>query len=286
LKINIPQKINNMSLSVLRFNCPENEPPSGNNEGEMRLYINDINEPALRICIKRYNEYEWCAMDDISAANWMKYRDDIGRVYAQSSFSTKSNTHSPIDNNMIISILSILTTSQRKDWFKKHPEYTKNVCTGCGKFCNEMKKCVHLDCTGMCKVCFDKTNELEFEVCGCCEQKQELQCPICQDTHPVNNMIKSETCCHHVCYKCFGMSIKTSRPLANCPMCRSVFCENLVENNSGMESDSDYSDDDMPPLEDNIVPLAAPLESFASEEYWVQTAIMEWSHDNLDGVNV
>ena len=283
-----------MSLAILRFNCSENEPASGNNEGEMRLYINSENEAAFRICIKKYNEYEWCPMDDISATNWMKYRHSIGRAYAQSSFSAKSNMSLPADNNVVSSILSILTTSQRKDWFKKHPEYTKNVCTGCGKFCNEMKKCVHLDCTGMCSDCFDKTNKLEFEVCGCCKQKQELDCPICQETHAVANMMKSENCCHHVCYKCFGMSIQTSRPLANCPMCRCVFCENLVcydvasdidDSDDEPTFDGHDDDDDMPPLEDDIEPNNLP-ENFGSEEYWVQTAIMEWSRDNLDGISV
>jgi hypothetical protein len=272
-----------MSLT-LRSNCPENEPASGNNEGEMRLYINHRNKPLFVICIKRYNEYEWCPMDDISATNWMKYRHSIGMVYAQSS--AKSNLSLPADNNVVSSILSILTSSQRKEWFKKNPEYTKNVCTGCGKFCNEMKKCIHLDCTGMCQVCFDKTNELEFEVCGCCEQKQELDCPICQDTHPVSNMIKSETCCHRVCYKCFGMSIKTSRPLANCPMCRSVFCENLIQHT---DTDSDDSDDenydDMPPLE-YVEPINDLPSNVGPDEYWVQEAIMEWSRDNLDGIRV
>jgi len=273
-----------MSLSILRFNCPENEPASGNNEGEMRLYINSENESTFRICIKRYNEYEWCPMDEISAANWMKYRDDINKSHVKSyAQSVKSYAQSVKSNpdNVVTSILSILTSSQRKEWFKKHPDYVKNICTGCDKFCNEMKKCVHLDCIGMCSACFDKTNELEFEVCGCCKQKQELDCPICQDTHPVNNMLKSETCSHHVCYKCFGMSIKTSRPLANCPMCRSVFCKNLVD-----DYYDDYdSDDDMPPLEDDIGPNNLP-ENFGSEEYWVQTAIMEWSRDNLDGISV
>jgi len=95
----------------------------------------------------------------------------------------------------------------------------------------------------MCATCFDIKNKTGFENCACCNKKQEMTCPICQEDFPTDNLVKSEQCGHHICWSCFGRSVKSSRPLSHCPLCRGVFCEKLVD----LE---DYDLDDMPPLED------------------------------------
>jgi hypothetical protein len=236
------------------------------NEGSIRLFRSDDGDTMV-VCVKRYNEYVWVPINSMSGANWMKYRGTFGEQMLASNLTaqtwaasrlargaaatqhlqlssqqnTASSTTFSSDDNAVNSLFSILTNKQKRKWLSKNPNFTKNMCKGCGYFCSEMKKCVHLNCQGMCSSCFDKINPFEFEVCGCCNQKQELDCPICMETHPVTNMLKSENCCHHVCYKCFGMSVQTSRPLSHCPMCRCVFCQNLVDEDDSSD-DSDMSD--------------------------------------------
>ena len=71
-----------------------------------------------------------------------------------------------------------------------------------------------------------------------------MTCPICQEDFATDKLVKSEQCSHHICWSCFGRSVKSSRPLSHCPLCRGVFCEKLVD----LE---DYDLDDIPGLEDD-----------------------------------
>ena len=209
------------------------------NEGTIK-FVDNRNKPL--VCVHRYNTYEWIELDDLSATLWMRYRHLICDSIPHPQEDEMSETSNPT-NKLIESLMLTLSSDQRADWLKDNPEYKDKFCTECGAFEPEIKKCIHHDCSGMCATCFDAKNKTGFENCACCNKKQEMTCPICQEDFPTDNLVKSEQCGHHICWSCFGRSVKSSRPLSHCPLCRGVFCEKLVD----LE---DYDLDDMPPLED------------------------------------
>ena len=212
-------------------------------EGSIKHLVENTSElgtPA--ICVKRWGNLEWIPFNELSAGLWMRYRDTI---------STTDIYKPPIepvekkecDNALITSLLETLSVEQRKQWITKNPKYKDKICMDCGCFNPTKKKCIHHDCPGMCANCFDKKNKTGFTKCACCGQKQEITCPCCQEDFTPENMVKSEQCDHRICWACFGRSVKTSRPLGHCPMCRGVFCEKLIDI---VENDFD----DMPELID------------------------------------
>jgi len=210
------------------------------NEGVVKYYKEHNNNITSVVCVKRYNTFEWVRLKNLSAALWMQYRDSISHYVPHLNTVKEEKT----DNKLIASLLATLTIEQRKKWLAENNVYKDKICIECGSFAPEKKKCIHHDCPGMCVTCFDIKNKSGFENCACCNKKQEITCPVCQEDFPPDKLVKSEQCSHHICWSCFGRSIKSTRPLSHCPLCRGLFCEKLVD------LEDDYSDDDIPPLED------------------------------------
>lgn len=207
------------------------------NEGIIKYYREHNHNITSVVCVKRSIGWEWVRLKNLSASLWMQYRDDIGNYFVMPNIVEEDKT----DNKLVTSLLATLSIEQRKKWLEENNEYKDKICIECGSFDPEKKKCIHHDCPGMCSTCFETKNKSGFENCACCNKKQEMTCPICQEDFPTDNLVKSEQCGHHICWSCFGRSVKSSRPLSHCPLCRGVFCEKLVD----LE---DY--DDMPPLEE------------------------------------
>ena len=212
-----------------------------NDVGTIKMLCDDDNDLAVpAICLKRWQNYEWIPLRELSAGLWMQHRNTISHLYMPPDAPEEKETN--IDDTLVNSLLKILSKEQRKEWIKTNPEYKEKVCTECGCFNPTKKKCIHHDCPGMCEVCFNKKNKKGFTTCGCCGKKQEMTCPCCQEDFSSEDMVKSENCEHRICWSCFGRSIKTSRPLSHCPMCRDIFCEKLHD-----KQDQD-TDDEMPDL--------------------------------------
>ena len=265
--------------------------------GKIGWYIRQSNiiEPVM--CIKKYDTYQWELLDELSAANWRQYRSHFSQS-CKHSFALIANQKlsekMPECSDVLISLIKTLTPKQRNEWLEANPTYKKKFCVDCGEFNSEIKKCVHSDCPGMCAKCFDKKNKEGFETCACCHKKQELTCPICFADHPVENMVKSETCCHHVCWKCFGLSVKSTRPLADCPMCRARFCYNLVTTADSDDDMSDYEDDDdeMPELEHTAPDALFGIDLLSMGNYinhddnWIQEALLRFAqHESQVAIN-
>ena len=210
---------------------------SATREGEIK-YLREAGAVMPAICVKRWQSLEFMPFTELSAAHWMRHRDTIAEHF-KPPVQEKKNT----DNNLVTSLLETLSVDQRKRWLTTNPQYKDKICTECGCFNPTKKKCIHHDCPGMCEKCFNKKNKTGFTKCACCGQKQEMTCPCCQEDFTPENMVKSEQCDHRICWACFGRSVKTSRPLSHCPMCRGVFCEKLIDT-----GEDDF--DDMPELID------------------------------------
>ena len=236
---------------------------SGNeaNEGIIKYYKEHNNRVSSVVCVKRYNTFEWVRLHNLSAALWMQYRDSISHYVPHLSIVFEDKT----DNKLVASLLATLTIEQRKKWLAENNDYKDKICIECGSFDPEKKKCIHHDCPGMCATCFDIKNKSGFENCACCNKKQEMTCPICQEDFPTDNLVKSEQCSHRICWSCFGRSVKSSRPLSHCPMCRGVFCEKLIDMEDYNLDDIPLldDDDDMPPLVDIEDQLSEQDEHFA-----------------------
>jgi hypothetical protein len=177
------------------------------------------------ICVKRHNALVWLRFNELSSALWLRYRNNIEPEWICHSRHIEENNLL----TLVMSLISTLSVEQRQVWVTENSEYKDIICTECGSFDPEKKKCIHHDCPGMCAACFDIKNKPGFENCSCCLKKQEITCPICQEDFPTDNLVKSEQCSHHICWSCFGRSVKSSRPLSNCPLCRGVFCEKLAD---------------------------------------------------------
>ena len=219
-------------------------------EGTIKYYkaSPDVIYPV--ICVKRWRTFEWIRLNELSAALWMRYRDNVEPEYMAAELSVEVE-----GAEMLSSLVKMLTMEQRKKWVAEHNEYKDKICMECGSFNPEKKKCIHHDCPGMCSTCFDIKNKLGFEKCACCDKKQEITCPICQEDFTTENTVKSETCNHRICWSCFGRSVKSSRPLSHCPMCRGVFCDKLIDLEEYDDMPPLEEEDDMLPLEDDMPPL-------------------------------
>ena len=53
--------------------------------------------------------------------------------------------------------------------------------------------------------------------------KVKMDCCICLTTKTQPKMIKSKTCSHSVCYKCYGDAFQGGNPIYKCPLCRANF---------------------------------------------------------------
>jgi len=222
---------------------------SGNetNEGIIKYY-KEHNNIVPVVCVKKYNTFEWVRLNNLSASLWMRYRDNISHYVPHLNTAEEDKP----DNKLVASLLATLTMEQRKKWLAENNEYKDKICVECGSFDPEKKKCIHHDCPGMCATCFVIKNTKGFENCACCGKKQEMTCPVCQDDFATDNLVKSEQCTHRICWSCFGRSVKSSRPLSHCPLCRGVFCEKLIDI-------EDYDLDDIPPFDDDDLDDMPPL---------------------------
>jgi len=226
------------------------------NEGMVKQYITPSGVIYPVICVKRWNTFDWIRLQDLSSTLWMRHRHDLepGLMSNFTYLSPGVKSSGEEDNKLVTSLLATLSIEQRKKWLSENIEYKDKICIECGSFDPEKKKCIHHDCPGMCTTCFDIKNKSGFENCACCNKKQEMTCPICQEDFPTDNLVKSEQCGHRICWSCFGRSVKSSRPLSHCPLCRGVFCEKLVD----LE---EYDLDDMPLLDDDDLDDMPPLDT-------------------------
>jgi hypothetical protein len=118
------------------------------------------------------------------------------------------------------------TVSYLDDWKTENPEIAEHLCVDCGTFdynANNNVKCIHANCPGMCGECVKTKNPEGFEICACCNKKQELECPICYTMRPIEFMAKGNNCTHHICWKCYGTASKGNNQINDCPMCRAKF---------------------------------------------------------------
>ena len=197
------------------------------------------------ICISYRNKKCWAAICDLSTAVLNKYSTIISnKIKELSDLSTGVRLQEK--DPAIEAILGILTSEQRgtlleNDAFRK-TSFGSKICKCCGKFTTEeMKKCLHYDCTGCCASCAKtpllipeselpgygedggNANDvaLMVNVCRACKREQKTECPICQEDKCVKELCVLG-CRHAFCWKCYGMGVFGGHQITKCPQCREI----------------------------------------------------------------
>ena len=131
------------------------------------------------------------------------------------------------DNIITQKLFNLLTTEQKQKFITDNNiELSKSsICPLCleTNSSNSKKKCVHMECKGMCDSCHELCVQSGW--CSVCELSQELECPICIVVKDVSEMVSSFSCQHKVCWKCYGEAYQSGHPINKCTLCRKQFNE-------------------------------------------------------------
>jgi len=116
---------------------------------------------------------------------------------------------------------------ERDKHIKNHIDYFKEselLCLNCNKIEKNRKKCIHIECPGLCQSCeLTWLKGLNTHLCPACDLVQKLQCPICREVKPSRELCKGKNCHHYICYKCYVDADRFNRKIYNCPSCRKPF---------------------------------------------------------------
>ncbi|MDC0231112.1 RING finger protein [Aureispira] len=192
------------------------------NKGRI-TYLNGTYEPC--ICIYKGRRWKWEKMSDLSAANFRKYRSyfsaELKKILDQNRTQVNIKYEPrPEEYKLMTELFNKLDKNKRIILLQKYKntKIGNSICIYCLKYTNsEKKQCIHIGCPGLCNTCFGNG---EFESCPACNKKQELECPICLDKFSKKDLAQFVDCRHAVCWKCFGKSHLTAKPIKKCPLCR------------------------------------------------------------------
>ena len=179
----------------------------------------------------------WIPCSKLTTSGWVQMKDGL---LALLQLQEKGhNDKGCITYEELRGLYDLVPYSERRAYLCKYNGGTlaKECCSVCCKHSPPLKKCMYSDCSGLCDTCFVSSEETSPDVCLACEREQKITCSICQDDHNITNTVKSDSCDHRVCWKCYGMAFKAKHPIYNCPLCRSQFTE----------KEEDF--DDTPPLQ-------------------------------------
>ena len=214
----------------------------------------------LCISISLYGNNRWEPLAELSSSSWMKYRckirDGLEGVRKRTKRNKKALQKAQITDEtklLFDSLYKKLSETEKREFLKQHQNTWLSIatCTACLKRCDEKIKCLHSDCPGMCKKCTEKLQSCKN--CPACNKKQEITCPICMDTKKASELVKSVSCCHSVCWKCYGMAFQSGHPILDCPLCRATFTEHtVVDSSSDSDLDDLFDSEDDHELEDEL----------------------------------
>ena len=243
---------------VRGFDRLRDQNTAGERQGEIRPQNstnNHHNKPyAPNICIQKYGTWVWEPLRLLSAAKWTQLRSkissDMSNIFKQMSSEKLTNLKKDqkIKNEAMILLHDLygrLDREEKKAFLNRHKKsfMAEFTCRACLEYCADLKFCIHINCTGICDSCLSKNKD----ECLACGQKQEKQCPICQDSKKADELMSSNSCRHDVCYKCYAMAFKSGRPIWDCPLCRQEFTHVTDAHKSSrqlqFDSDDEFSDD-------------------------------------------
>ena len=221
-------------------------PLSYRDEGRIVYHPSSNN---VQICIKRYSNYQWVPIYDLTQAKFDEHRMKISGVLSclfeswathngvdvirssqsrgsqHASHAEELSSINDEDFKLLNEMYDALPSEQKltlKDKYKD-ASFMKNRCQCCDSYMSTQYKCIHSDCSGMCKSCHGNSIASGVETCPACKKEQKLECPICTETKSPNEMLMSKHCSHGICLACFADSYRCGKAITKCPMCRGKF---------------------------------------------------------------
>ena len=213
-------------------------------------------EGVVCLAVTKRGVRRWEPLHDLSGANWLQLRDIIEEEVRVSLLeglnrppplpTAPSAKCGPPKTTMkdFYTALYAKDPKAAKVLLRKHTGangLNRRVCVNCfqwkGRSAQLGPRCIHEDCPGMCDECFGAKAESKCcDTCRVCARKSERDCPVCLETKPADEFNPSETCSHHVCFKCCFRAERAGHPIRNCPLCRSSFasCQNYTPTNYNM----------------------------------------------------
>jgi len=188
---------------------------SRNNPRELNSLTSRLRQ-GMCICHKHYGKYKWTSLDKLSKTNKLNFADNIEVAFRNHVISQNLDVDMGAGTYYAMQRECERLELEVRKKNKSIEDYEKML---------SKKTCAMEGCLGMRVIDFDRYNPDGYEVCFCCKQKQAIECPICYETKKPSNMVKSDTCAHHICWKCYGQAYKGGNPIKKCPMCRSQFVE-------------------------------------------------------------
>ena len=197
-------------------------------------------EGIICLAVTKRGTRRWEPLHDLSGANWVQLRDIIeeevrvnlleGLLVPTQSPALMVSPDVPSAPSYCVGCTEWAARSKHrrttmKDFYTalytKDPKAAKlllrkhtganglnrRVCVNCfqwkGRSAQLGPRCIHEDCPGMCDECFGAKAESKCcDTCRVCARKSERDCPVCLETKPADEFNPSETCSHHVCFKC------------------------------------------------------------------------------------
>ena len=247
------------SLTPVRgFAALPNQDTADIHRGEIRPSINPSDSAC--VCIQRYGTWAWEPLHLLSATKWMQLREKISGSITSTFNLVNSKKMKILKKDQKIKEEAIpllhdlygkLSRKEKIAFLNRHKKsfMAEFTCRACLTYCKKLKYCIHTNCTGLCDSCLAKNGA----TCLACGQKQEKECPICQEAKKASELMKSNTCRHDVCYKCYAMAFKSGHPIWDCPLCRQEFtkvtdahrgCRQLQFESGDEFSDGEFDNDD------------------------------------------
>lgn len=241
--------------------------------GNVGITLNDDGSTYVWVCCSNYGAAQWMPLETLSTRNWRLHRDAIAdaicaekkkdlEIERKSKDSVSRMASVDETQQMLTDLYTKMKAEEKKDFLKSHTNSWLNsiTCVACLEHCADKYKCIHRDCYGMCKSCYDKLKSDEGDKkCPACKQEQVSLCCICQEEKEDDDMVEaSGGCGHRVCLKCLGLAFMSGHPIDNCPLCRGDFGPNVNRYDS---------DDDIPDLLEGFVDANMPaLEDSGDED--------------------
>lgn len=198
----------------------------------------------------------WIPLSKLTTSGWVQLKD--GLLALLQSQEKKIKKDIGISYKELTDLYELVPFKERGYYLLKYKEGTlaKGCCSVCNDHCPPLKKCLYSECKGLCDSCLEISRTKSPDICIGCEREQKITCPICQDEHKMSNTVKSDSCDHRVCWKCYGMALKAGRPIYNCPLCRCQF----TEKGEGKIDDAiDFDPADFLQDVDAIIPAEEPI---------------------------
>lgn len=228
-----------------------------------QIKIDESNNHSLSgfpfICVKARNKWVWKPLHKISGPLWVEHRELIKNSIIQTNKDIKkskrkwekmlirSEENAQEKNQEIKYLFNHVPDHIKSQYFSKFDNKDINYmyCKVCNEVCDLTKiSCINEECDGMCGKCYESwksgnnirkgmfifgKTSIDKHTCPSCNASQLLECPICYEKKPTEEMIKSDYCSHSICCNCFSMSFK-SNPICECPLCRAQFNRTLIKN--------------------------------------------------------